>query len=275
MSSDSSTKSSRTDIFKEKTFCVVVGASRGIGKSIAVNFASKFEQDSFLLLLARDENMLDEVKSEIRSGSPGVTVVSRHFDQSNLDSTVFNSLFSNVLEQEKIKAADFTQAVIVHNAATIGDPTKYVRELTDVDKVKHCYDMNVTGMILLNAAFLQEFTREVVKSRVVINLSAGATLDPYPSWSLYCSAKAARYMFFRVLAVEEPDIRVLNYAPGLVLTDMLREAGESKDPGVRAFFEEMIGGKAISTDSSANKLIEILKKNMFETGAHVNYDEPL
>ncbi|KAL5007881.1 hypothetical protein ScPMuIL_016687 [Solemya velum] len=275
MSSDSSTSSSRTDIFKEKTFCVVVGASRGIGKSIAVDFASKFEEHSFLLLLARDENKLDEVKSEIRSVSPWVTVVCRYFDQSNLDSTVFNSLFSNVLKQEKVNVAGFTQAMIVHNAGTIGDPTKYARELTDVDKVKHCYDMNVTGMVLLNGAFLQEFTREVVKSRVVINLSGGGALTPYPSWSLYCSAKAARYMFFRVLAVEEPDIRVLNYDPGLVLTDMMRQAGETKDPDFRAYCEELIGGKAISTDSTVNKLIEILQKNGFETGAQVNYDEPL
>ncbi|KAL5007880.1 hypothetical protein ScPMuIL_016686 [Solemya velum] len=194
MSSDSSTSSSRTDIFKEKTFCVVVGASRGIGKSIAVNFASSLNKIHFFCCWP-----------------------------------------------EKVNVAGFTQAVIVHNAGTIGDPTKYVREMTDVDKVKHCYDMNVTGMILLNAAFLHE------------------------KWL----TKAARYMFFRVLAVEEPDIRVLNYDPGLVLTDMLRQAGETKDPGFRAYCEEiLLGGKAISTNCSVNKLIEILQKNGFETGAH-------
>lgn len=35
------------------------------------------------------------------------------------------------------------------------------------------------------------------------------------SWSLYCSAKAARDMLFKVLALEEAGtVQVLNYAPG-------------------------------------------------------------
>lgn len=38
---------------------------------------------------------------------------------------------------------------------------------------------------------------------------------------------------------------------------------------------EMVAGKAISTDSSANRLIEILQKNGFETGAHVGFADPL
>ena len=45
--------------------------------------------------------------------------------------------------------------------------------------------------------------------------------------------KAARDMFFKVLAAEEPSIRVLNYAPGPIDTDMqtyLREnLGDSEN----------------------------------------------
>ena len=34
------------------------------------------------------------------------------------------------------------------------------------------------------------------------------------SWGLYCSGKAARDMMFKVLALESPDLRVVNYSPG-------------------------------------------------------------
>jgi len=47
-----------------------------------------------------------------------------------------------------------------------------------------------------------------------VNISSLCALQPFRSWALYCSGKAARDMMFRVLAAEEPDVRVLNYAPG-------------------------------------------------------------
>ena len=37
---------------------------------------------------------------------------------------------------------------------------------------------------------------------------------------LYDPGKAARDMLFRTMALEEPDLRVLNYAPGPLDTDM-------------------------------------------------------
>jgi sepiapterin reductase len=48
------------------------------------------------------------------------------------------------------------------------------------------------------------------------------------SWAVYCAGKAARDMYHRVLAEENKDgtIRVLNYAPGPLDTDMQREIRE-------------------------------------------------
>lgn len=51
------------------------------------------------------------------------------------------------------------------------------------------------------------------------------------------TGKAARDMFFRTLAVEEPNIRVLNYAPGPCDTDMGKDCREkTKAPEVKKFF---------------------------------------
>ena len=53
---------------------------------------------------------------------------------------------------------------------------------------------------------------------------------------LSAEGKAARDIFFNTLSIEEPDIRVLNYAPGPLDTDMQKQCRECKDPGLRKIF---------------------------------------
>lgn len=72
--------------------------------------------------------------------------------------------------------------------------------------------LNVSGVLSLTAGILQAFPPAVGLRRTVVNISSLCALKPFPSWVLYCTGKAARDMMFRVLAEEEPDLRVLSYA---------------------------------------------------------------
>lgn len=54
----------------------------------------------------------------------------------------------------------------------------------------------------------------------VINISSLCAVEPFKSWGLYCTSKAGRNMLFRVLAAENPALRVLSYGPGPLNTDM-------------------------------------------------------
>lgn len=54
----------------------------------------------------------------------------------------------------------------------------------------------------------------------VINISSLCAVQPFKSWGLYCAGKAGRDMLFKVLAAEEPNVTVLNYAPGPLDNDM-------------------------------------------------------
>lgn len=74
--------------------------------------------------------------------------------------------------------------------------------------------MNVSSVLCLTAGILQVFAAHVGLRRCIVNVSSLCALEPFPSWVLYCTGKAARDMMFRVLAKEEPELRVLNYAPG-------------------------------------------------------------
>lgn len=74
--------------------------------------------------------------------------------------------------------------------------------------------LNVSSSLCLTASVLQAFPQRSGLKRTVINISSLCALQPFRSWVLYCTGKAARDMMFRVLAEEEPDLRVLNYSPG-------------------------------------------------------------
>jgi len=81
--------------------------------------------------------------------------------------------------------------------------------------------------------------------------------------------KAAVDMFFRVLAAENPDIRVLNYAPGPMKTEMTDEIRwKSSDIEIRSLFET---NSFVDKYDSARKLIQILDEDRFESGSHVDY----
>lgn len=259
-------------LLKKKSFCVVTGASRGLGKCIAEKLAPKLAPGSLLLLMARTKAALDTLKTEIQPANNNISIIVKIFDQSNLEECANKEIFTDVLKENNNSLKDFEHAMIVHNAGTAGDLTKYASEMTDRGLVESSMNNNVTGTILLNAVFLQTFLKESVDCRTVVNISSLAAIDTFPSWSLYCAGKAARDIFFDTMSKEEPDIRVLNYAPGPLDTDMQRQCRECKDPGLRKVCIEMAEtGNLLTCEESVTKLIKLLEENTFPSGKHIDY----
>ncbi|XP_050419473.1 sepiapterin reductase [Patella vulgata] len=264
-------------LLHKRTFCVVTGASRGIGKSIALNIAPNLGTNSVLVLLARNTTALAEVKQMLLSNSDKtahtIQVIYRGFDQGCPDQQIFELLFSSILSEASVAASDFEQTIIFHNAGTL-DNLKYCPQLDSFAKNSEYFNVNVAGLIALNAKFLSTFD---IQPKVVINISSLAAKKPYKSWSLYCTVKAGREMFFKVLAAEDPSIRVLNYSPGPVDTDMLTYArNETPDKDVKEAFLAMNSDqKMLSADTTVLKLLELLEKNTFENGSHIDYFDVL
>ncbi|XP_033762525.1 sepiapterin reductase-like, partial [Pecten maximus] len=234
--------------------------------------AAKFPSSSLFILLARNLTNLEAVKAEILENIPDLTVAVKKFDQGNLDQSTYDTLFDSVFNEYGVTADDFEQSVIVHNAGTIGDNTKYASDLSDVEAVQANFDINVSGMILLNAQFLKKFSNSS-KGRSVIQVSSLVAVQPVPSFSLYCTGKAARDMFFRVMAAENPSIRVLNYAPGPCETDMQRACREDTvDRTTRDMFKAMhTEGNTLKCDTSIAKLVELLRQDKYDSGAHIDF----
>ncbi|KAL8573279.1 hypothetical protein ACOMHN_006690 [Nucella lapillus] len=259
-------------MFSRKVVCFVTGSSRGLGESIATNLAGKFPEGSVIVLLARSEPDLEAVKNRLLAKSPHVTAIARTFDQSKQDASYFQAVFTETFKTLGVKAADFQQAIFVHNAGSI-QPVKCIRNLPAPPELIHYQNTNFTGVIALTTEFLKFFPASSEFSRVVINISSLAAIQPFKSWAMYTSVKAARDMFFKVLAAEEERICVLSYAPGPLATDMsevLRT--DSEDEDVRKWATSAKEEKKLLTcDESTARLIAILEKNQFESGAHVDF----
>lgn len=75
------------------------------------------------------------------------------------------------------------------------------------------------------------------------------------------------------MATDNPDLRVLSYAPGPLDTDMLKTGmAISCSEKVRSTYKNLYDTKTIlSCEQSSEKFCALLEKNDYENGAHVDY----
>lgn len=129
--------------------------------------------------------------------------------------------------------------------ASLGDISRFV-SFTDFDKVNSYLSLNVSSALTLTAGILQVFPCRPGLRWTVVNISSVFALQAIQSWVLYCTAKAAREMMFRVLAEEEPNIKVLSYSPGTVYTDFTIL--------VKQYLEKIIGNRLSTVSHSQTYL---------------------
>nr|XP_009942172.1 PREDICTED: sepiapterin reductase [Opisthocomus hoazin] len=156
---------------------------------------------------------------------------------------------------------------------SLGDISKTFLDLTDPDEINSYFAFNVTSALCLTSGALRAFGKRPGSSRTVVNISSLCAVKPFKNWTLYCSGKASRDMMFQVLALEEPDVRVLNYAPGPLDTDMqLLARTRTGDPEMRQYFQSLQeSGQLIDCSTSAQKLLNLLEEDTFPSGAHVDF----
>jgi NAD(P)-dependent dehydrogenase (short-subunit alcohol dehydrogenase family) len=63
----------------------------------------------------------------------------------------------------------------------------------------------------------------------VVSVSSDAAVEAYPGWGGYGSSKAALDHLHRVLAVEEPGLRIYQFDPGDMRTEMHQAAFPGED----------------------------------------------
>jgi NAD(P)-dependent dehydrogenase (short-subunit alcohol dehydrogenase family) len=198
---------------------LVTGASRGIGRAIAVAFA---EQGADLVLCSRKREGLERVAAEIESLGRKALVAPVNVSQEE----------SIAALADEVERAGLGVDVLVNNAA-VNPVMAGILEL-EAASWRKILDANVTGAFLLT----QRIGRGMVaRGRgSIINVASVGGLQAGPGLGAYCISKAAVIHLTRSLAVElgPRGVRANVIAPGLIETRMA-EALFKNEVGYRAY----------------------------------------
>lgn len=183
---------------------VVIGASRGIGKEIALQFAKEGHR---VIALARNTKKL----AELQAFDSNITTYP--FD---LSSTVIEEDIATILKN--VIAVD----VLINNAGLLIN--KPFQDLTKAD-FENSYNVNLIGPMLATQAVLKKMS----SGGHVINISSMGGFQgtmKFPGLAAYSSSKAAIASITELLAEEykEHQISFNCLALGAVQTEMLEEA---------------------------------------------------
>ncbi|KAJ5832741.1 NAD(P)-binding protein [Penicillium riverlandense] len=192
---------------------VVTGASSGIGKATAQEFARTSPKNLKLILTARRIDTLKQVAAEINAEvGNGVKVLPVKLDVSNPEE------IKNFVPSlpEEFKEID----VLVNNAGLVKGVAK-APEIASED-LNIMFNTNVTGLINMTQAILPIFQKRPEGGRGdIINIGSIAGREPYAGGSIYCATKAAVRSFTDALRKEliASRIRIIEIDPGQVETE--------------------------------------------------------
>lgn len=127
--------------------------------------------------------------------------------------------------------------LLVNNASTIGSsPMPRLADLP-VDELDRVLQVNLVAPFDLVRALLPELR---AARGVVVNVSSDAAVEAYQGWGAYSTSKAALDHLSRLLAAEEPDLRVLAVDPGDMRTELHQLAFPGEDISDRPVAAESV-----------------------------------
>jgi len=231
---------------KGKTL-ILTGASRGIGRALALQLA---EAGVNLVLNARDATLLNDVASDCRNFGMRPIALSG----SAADGATASKLVDAALDLGHFHG--FIQvAGVLH-------PGPFLWELSEA-RFNEVFAASVTASYQMIRCAVPELLKR--GGGLAVFFGSGAAEKIIPGIAAYCSAKAAEEHLVRQLAAEASQITTFIYRPGVVETRMQQQARTSTggaSPELRhTFWGFKERGELLSPEASAKALAAILTSN--------------
>ena len=199
---------------------LITGASKGLGRQLALEFAR--EGAAALCLVARNGDRLYQVREEIRALAPKVRVLALPADLRH----------SKAVERVAATALSEFQGrldVLVNNASALGPSP--MPNLLDypLEEFRRVLDTNLVAPFLLTRKLLPAMLSH---GGSLINVTSDAGVNGYPGWGAYGISKFGLEGLSQTWAaeLEGTGIRVNRVDPGNMDTDMHRAAEPEADP---------------------------------------------
>ncbi|AXI27716.1 MULTISPECIES: glucose 1-dehydrogenase [Priestia] len=203
---------------------VITGSSTGLGKAMAIRFAT--EKAKVVVNYRSKEEEANSVLEEIKKvGGEAIAVKG----DVTVESDVINLVQSAIKEFGKLD-------VMINNAGMENPVSSHEMPLSDWNKV---IDTNLTGAFLGSREAIKYFVENDIKG-TVINMSSVHEKIPWPLFVHYAASKGGMKLMTETLALEyaPKGIRVNNIGPGAINTPI--NAEKFADPEQRADVESMI-----------------------------------
>tara|TARA_B100001564_G_scaffold130056_1_gene108796 strand:- start:1852 stop:2592 length:741 start_codon:yes stop_codon:yes gene_type:complete len=222
---------------------LVTGASKGLGRSIALAIANS---GATVIALARNSSELKEIEAKLKTISANSIALSCDLSKSADISNASDLILSKF---EHLSG-------IVHNAGMI-NPIGNMLDISQ-DDWELTLKVNLLGVQDLTGSLDAVIGGE--KHTRVTTISSGASQRSLHGWSAYCVSKAGLDMWTKCMAEEgeNENISALAIAPGIVDTAMqedIRSADESSFPLLQNFKDYYANGELSKPDDVAIKLL--------------------
>ena len=203
--------------------CLITGASRGLGLSLARQLAQRGWK---LIVDARGVEALEDACRELMALTQVIAIPGDVTDEAHRD-----ELAGAVQKAGGLDA-------LVNNASFLGPSPQPALLDYPLDVLEQVYRTNLFAPL----ALIQAVRDELKTGACVINVTSDAGVEAYEGWGGYGSSKAALEHLSHILAEENSDLRVYWVDPGDMRTQMQQEAFPGEDISDRPLPEESVPG---------------------------------
>ncbi|KAJ3113439.1 hypothetical protein HK100_001980 [Physocladia obscura] len=189
---------------------LITGASRGIGRAIAIKFASLGAK--VVINYTSNKTAAEEVVSQIAQlGTEAIAIQGNVAAEQDATRIVTETV------------ARFGKIDILVNNAGVSSAASITETSTDL--YRSIVGVSVDGTFFVTRAAVPH----IAENGTILNVSSIITKTPFPEYSIYTLAKSALEGFTRALAIElgPRKIRVNTISPGMTETDLMKNGGDA------------------------------------------------
>lgn len=242
-----------SDLFNiDGKVAIVTGASRGIGQSIAEEFA---KAGAKVVISSRKQDSVDEVADAIKSEGGEAFGIAAH----NGDKEALYALVNQTVEKYG------TVDIVVNNAAT----NPHFGTVLDAED---SYWQKTIEVNLMGNVWLSQASTKIMKENgggKIINVASIVGLNPGQFQGIYSVTKAAVISLTKTLAMElgSDNIQVNAIAPGLIKTKFARALWDNDDLMEQVLAQTPVGRIGQPVDIAGLALFLASPASDFTTGS--------